>query len=128
MEIHDSRLIAVQQEGGAVILHFNAAYVHASEGRPGVDKGTGWSQELKIFIESGVIEGAIPELPCDLTDGQLKFGGNVFSNIIPIPFDQRGETELLLEANWNSIFKIKGIGCQLLEIGTPRYVEEFKSR
>ena len=50
IELHDSDLAAVKVAGDAVILCFHPAYIHRSAGKPGIDAGTGWTQDATITI------------------------------------------------------------------------------
>lgn len=126
IEIHDSRLSAITQDADGVKLHFANAYIHASEGRPARDAGTGWSQELEIVVKDGWIEGKTPMLPCDLTDGTLILGDETLRNIVPMPCEFSGRVDVTLEGNWNTTFRIVGDGLRIVELGKARYVEEFK--
>jgi hypothetical protein len=44
IEIHDSTLDGLSVERRVAVLRFAHAYIHQSEGTPGVAPGTGWSQ------------------------------------------------------------------------------------
>jgi len=99
-----------------------------TEGVPGIDAGTGWSQEGKLTISTGIIEGSFSELPRDLWDGCLAMDGTVSENMIPVPLDYKGKIELRLEswAQVSEIISISGKGARLELIGEAEYVEEFK--
>lgn len=128
IEIHDSVLDALSLHNGDAVLHFSHLYIHETEGVPGIDAGTGWSQQGKLTISTGIIEGSFSELPRDLWDGCLAMDGTVSENMIPVPLDYKGKIELRLEswAQVSEIISISGKGARLELIGEAEYVEEFK--
>jgi hypothetical protein len=83
-------------ESGNRVVHFSAAYIHQSDGEPGWDAGSGWIKEALLHIASGSMTGEIHNLPCDLWDGNMRLGGDLFE-MIPIPLDYNGNVELNLE-------------------------------
>jgi len=111
-------------EGSQAVLCFSHVYIHQSEGKPGVDAGTGWSQAAIIRIDNAVIGSSFAEWPCDLSGGCLKLDGAVSRNMIPIPLDQDGAVELRLEG-WNEVVLVSGTHIRLELLGEAQYVEKF---
>ena len=124
IEIHDSVLDSVCMEGSHAAVCFSHVYIHQSEGKPGVDAGTGWTQVAIIRIEDAVIGSSFTEWPRDLSDGYLKVDGEVFDNSIQIPLDQGGNVELRLEG-WNEVVLVSGTHITLELLGEAQYVEKF---
>ena len=112
-------------EGNEAVVRFSRVYIHRTEGIPGFDDGSGWSQSAIIRVADGVITGALSELPGDLHDGYLKMADTVSDNMIPIPLDYAGEIELRLE-RWSHILWISGTHINLDLIGEATYVEELR--
>ncbi len=52
IELHDSRVTGIRTEGSDVVLDLDA-YVHLSDGEPGVDAGTGWTRPIRITVRDG---------------------------------------------------------------------------
>jgi hypothetical protein len=123
IEFHDSTFDGVRQQGNDLTLRFSAAYIHESNGEPGVDAGSGWVQEALLHVEGGSIASEIRELPCDLWNGNLRLGGQLFE-MIPIPLDYDGQVEISLEQDGS--MRITGTRVRLELIGTPSYVEQFR--
>ncbi len=131
IELHDSELDAIAFEGADVILHFPHLYIHASDGRPGWDRGTGWSQEAFLRIGRAHVQGKFSEesraaydgVHC-LSSGHLTIDGNQSQNIIPIPLNVRGTVELSLEC-WGDTVRVSGDSITLELLGEAKYVEEF---
>jgi hypothetical protein len=131
IEIHDSELDRITFEGVDAVLHFPYVYIHASEGRPGIDAGTGWGQEAVVRIGNARVEGSFSEESRaayggvhSLSDGALTVDGCVHDNAIPIPLDVHGHVELKLEC-WGDIVRVFGNSVRLELVGSPEYIEEF---
>ena len=128
IEIHDSVLDALSVDNGDAVLQFSHLYIHETEGVPGIDAGTGWSQQGKLTIDDATVDGSISELPRDLWDGHVVMGGRISDNVIPIPLSYVCKVELRLEA-WGAVSEvvsIRGRGVKLELIGQAEYVDEFK--
>jgi hypothetical protein len=127
IEFHDSMLNNVTAEGPNVTLHLLPAYIHESEGEPGQDPGSGWSQEAHIYIDGALMEGDLSALPCDLSDGELHLDEDCFQ-LLPIPFDRQGRIQLNLQTMTGSKIRIIGKRLRLEMLGTAKYVEQGPSR
>jgi hypothetical protein len=126
IEIHDSKITEITNRDGTVMVHFQPAYLHKSEGRPAFDSGTGWVQEARLAFIEGVTSGDFPDWPCDIMDGELIVDGEQHRNLIPVPFEVTTRTELRLICDSVHTVTITGRGARLELIGEARYVEEFR--
>jgi hypothetical protein len=125
IEIYDSTLTSLVQEGQRVIVDLQPAYIHRSTGMPGVDPGGGWAQDVILVVEKGTIEGDVTELPCDLWEGSLQVGNETIANIIPLPLDYRGVVELTLVTQTENRVIIRGSAISATPIGESKFIEEF---
>jgi hypothetical protein len=125
IEIHDSDLASVEQEGKRTKIALAPAYIHKSTGIPGVDPGTGWVQDVIVLVEDGIIEGSIPNLPCDLYDGTLQVNEITLKNNLPLPLNHRGKVELTLVAQSSERIVVRGTHISATLTGEPKYVEDF---
>jgi hypothetical protein len=125
IEIHDSDLESLIVCDGYVVLNFAPAYIHQSNGAPGVDAGTGWTQHLVIRIHGNVTEGALNMTPCTLWEGSLTLNGIHHDNVIPTPLNVEGEIELDLTARSGESVKVRGSRITLELLGEPKYIEDF---
>lgn len=124
VEIHDSTLETVRPSGDDLVVVIDA-YVHRSAGRPGIDRGTGWSQSLELRFLEGKASGSTVTCPVELLAGRLVLSGEVFQNLISIPLDHRGSSRLELES-WNDVrIVLEGEGVTATFVGPPEYIEEF---
>lgn len=108
------------------MLVFEPAYIHQSEGRPGQDIGTGWVQNCRLSFDAALLEGALPELPCNVMDGDLTIGNVVHNGAIPMPLSQQGAISLRLLFYPGCEPTISGTSVELETTGIPHYVENFE--
>ena len=126
IELHDSVFAHIAQRGERIEISLAPAYVHKSNGVPGVDAGTGWIQNVTIVLEGGHVEGELPNLPCELSDGMLIIRDQAFENEIPLPLDQDGPVLLRLDEMWsNRSISFRGSRIVVTVLGEPKYVEQF---
>jgi hypothetical protein len=125
IEIHDSELKTVTASDGNVVLELSPAYIHMSDGRPGIDAGTGWIQNAVIRVRSNAIAGSMSQLPCDLWDGYLKVNGELSDNLIPIPLVATGDIELHFTSKAGESVQVLGDHITLELLGEPKYLDDF---
>lgn len=127
IELHDSVVLGALTIGAQVIV-FLEAYLHQSEGRAGIDPGTGWNQAAALVFRDGAIEGSLPELPAIVWEGDLFVDARQIPNKIPVPFQHEGAVLLQLSLDPGAAVTVRATGCELTLIGAPEYVEEFPGR
>lgn len=125
IEIHDSRLAGTDWESGNLVIRFAPAYVHRSEGRPGVDVGSGWLLELDLIMAAAVVESFPANVPVRLADGQFFEGGTCWDNAIPLPLDCIGEVSLKAISFENEWLIVRGQGASIIARGEPVYLEDY---
>lgn len=125
IELHDSTVSAITIEDRSAIVNFSAAYIHKSEGNPGVDAGSGWIQAARLVIKEGSIKGESISGPDTILDGVLWAGDVEHSNFIPIPFDTLDTVRLQLEFDSGNHVTLSGKGATLELFGEPKFIEEF---
>ena len=122
IEIHDSSLESLTVEVGHVVLSLSA-YIHQSEGRPGVDAETGWTQHAVIRIRGEIDSGSLTRLPCKLVGGYLSLDDQQSDNLVPIPLSFTGDVELGLTSEFAETIKIRGNHIALGLMHEPKFVE-----
>ena len=125
MELHDSRVDAVEVSGTNASVHFSHAYVHKSSGAPGRDAGTGWSQEALLVLADVTVSGPLPTLPNSISDGFLEVGG-VKHELLILPFKLKVVARLYLVFADGSCLDIIGKRPAIELLGQPIFVEDFK--
>jgi len=124
IEIHDSDLAEVFVEKD-LIRRFTEVILFESEGEPGVDFSTIWTQAAFISIAATSVHNTFTHWPVSLPGGYLKIDGVLFDNMIPLPLDQAGEVELWFEGLDCETLHITGTHIQTQLIGQPKYLEVF---
>jgi hypothetical protein len=135
IEIHDSALDQITLQDRTAVLRFKEVYIHSSEGRPGSDAGTGWTQEAVLRIGNASLEGAFSKESREayggyahyLSGGSFRIDSAVSKNLIPIPLNVEGDVELTIEC-WGNVVIVRGSTAILELIGSAKYVEEFRPR
>jgi len=125
-EFHDSRIVSIGSEHGAMRVHFNGVYLFRSTGRPGVDPGPVWYQQAVLILEGGELTGPHPPLPWDIYDGSVILGPeNEIIDMIPLLFRHDGPVKIALELFDGSIVVLEGSSAEVQLTGESEYVEYF---
>src|SRR5579862_869498 len=122
IELHDSVLASLKSVEGKIEIAFQPAYIHKSEGIPGVDPGTGWTQDIVLAVEGGIVEGLVTELPFDVSDGELRVASLQLQNVLPLPLDCRGNVELKLLLKSSEQIVVRGSRITSESVGTAKYI------
>lgn len=129
IELHDSEIACSWFCDGAAVIIFSHAYIHRSEGEPGRDPGTGWSQRAELVIEEAAEIDLPRAWPCSIYDGSLELDDVAYPNEIPMPLAHAGRVNLKLDVlDANGIpysLEFNGNNAHLTLLGEPYYVEEF---
>jgi hypothetical protein len=125
VEIHDSTLASITPDGRDLVLCLAPAYVHRSAGRPGIDQGSGWLQDIDLVISEAVVESSPSGFPVNLSDGSFSDGEVRWDNSIPLPLAVWGTVSLTAVTCRGEILAVRGTGASSVARGDARYVEEF---
>lgn len=124
LELHDSDVSVVHGVGGTLRVLFSSAYVHRSDGRPGIDPGAGYVQLAEIVFSGASWRGLSPECAGPLSDGVLTVSGEARS-LIPLPYSAIGETkaEFIFASGAALSVSANAVNCSCS--GEPRFVERY---
>jgi hypothetical protein len=125
VEIHDSKLGGITPDGRDLVLRLEPAYVHRSAGRPGIDQGSVWRQDIDLVISEAVVETLPSELPVKLSDGSFSVGEVRWDNAIPLPLAVTDAIALDAVTSRGEPLAVRGTGASAVTRGALRYVEEF---
>lgn len=127
IELHDSTISSVQEEQGRLEILFDSAYIHESNGRPGVDDGTGWAQTAKFVFDSPVVTGKWPAFPACIRSGTLEVGQTIYDNVIPLPLKscEAAKLSFTFLSKEAVVISANGINGELA--GNAKYIERFRS-
>lgn len=124
LELHDSKVHEIRISKKNLILVFSEAYVHQSSGKPGHDRGTGWSQKIELEFYKASLDGIPKGFPDRISDGEMQLGG-IATGGISIPFASKENARLSLIFQSGNEIQIFGQKMELRELGEPEYLEEF---
>ncbi|MBI5784336.1 MAG: hypothetical protein HZA64_02670 [Rhodocyclales bacterium] len=124
LELHDSRVDSISTDRGDLTLKFSAAYVHVSEGVPGVDAGSGWGQEGGLIFTSAGYDTSADIGDGWIVEGNISIGGETMSTL-PVPFKATGLISAQFGFANGCTLKVAATSVCLSLFGEPRYVEEF---
>jgi len=126
VQITETRLVSVTEDGGRVVLAFDPACVIKSEGIPSVDASTRWSQLGELVIEGAEIEAAMDGLPAVLTGGRIQYGGYTYVDMIPVPLQDEPAAYVRFEAG-DRVIEVRGERMTLELIGDGSYIEHIEA-
>ena len=122
--MHDSRVNHIDLVDGVASVHFSHAYIHKSAGQPGLDRGTGWSQEALLILSEVESFASMPLLPNMISEGFLEVDG-IKHQLIPLPFRRKVGARLSLVFVDGTELEIVGKKPFIELRGAPIYIEEF---
>jgi hypothetical protein len=123
LELHDTTIVAFTEVGEQLFVLMRA-FIHQSEGKPGIDKGDCLLQAVVFTFTNPTIEGNNDEYPSWIIDGDLVVGENKYSNMFSIPFS--GENvELKLTLDNGKMLNILSKQLEVTLLGEPEFVHEF---
>ena len=124
IELHDSELLAIELDSsgnGAVILD---AYVHRTDGEPGISPGDGGVQRVRFSIEMMSTAGEIGSLPTGIYEGSLTLDNSNHRNMVPLPLQAGGNSTLTLMLGDDArLIHISGKNVFVEPEGEFRFVE-----
>lgn len=123
LEFHDSKLAGLQQLGRRIVIQFEPAYLHCSDGEPGVSPGSGWHQDAELIFGSASVDG-----PADtqgpVSEGTLNLQG-VELNLIPAPCRVCGGVAAHFTLSNGDTVDIRAESMELRLLGEAIYIEQF---
>lgn len=123
IEFHDSVVHAVRVVGSDTVVEMTV-YVHASDGRPGVDAGAGWYQPAEMLLVGVSVDEHPQTAPLEVDEGAVTVEADRFENLVPMPFDRVGLVTVELRGRGNG-FRAKASGLRIVLTGKPGMVEQF---
>jgi len=123
LEFHDSRLAGLHQQGRKIIIQFEPAYLHRSDGEPGISPGSGWHQNAELVFRSASADGP-PDSEGSVSEGTLDFQG-VTLNLVPAPCRVCGGVAAHFTLSNGNSLKIRAQSVELRLLGEAVYIDTF---
>ena len=125
LEFHDSEVRAVRSKDESLLIVFSAAYVHHSEGVPGVDAGSGYVQALEMLLQQATWSGSLGSCLGRLSDGHISVGGQRLS-LVPLPYESGEPIKVELVFQNGESLNATAARVHIGFTGEPRFVESFR--
>jgi hypothetical protein len=126
IELHDSECLIVETDNegrGFVLLD---AYVHRSDGEPGVASGEGGIQRIRFRFDGMSVDGEVGDLPAYIYEGSLVLDKSVQENMVQFPMTTSEAVRLsMMLAEDARVIIVSGIGLSIESEGKFRFVEPF---
>jgi hypothetical protein len=125
IEFHDSEVVELQVTEGALHILLEPAYVHRSQGRPGIDAGSGFLQAAElVFSEAKYTE---KDGPCSgpIDEGSVTIAGKRYSDMMPLPIEGKGAVTAEFTFQSGATLSITAKGINGFTKGNPQFVEEY---
>jgi len=123
LEFHDSHVESMV-ESGKTLRIILTAYVHRSDGRPGVDAGAGYTQPVELVFAPVAAGSLSLQHSGALCDGTLIANGQSMS-LVPLPYSAAGHISLSLSFTSGATFSATATSVSCAATGEAQFVEHY---
>jgi len=126
LEFHDSDVVELRPSENTLHMIFEPAYVHRSEGRPGVDAGSGFLQPAEIVFSGA--KYTEKDGPCTgaISEGLIQVSGKRFDSVLPLPFDVAGKVSAEFTFESGAVLSITATGVSCASTGPAVLVDGYE--
>ena len=126
VQLAESIISSVMRDERDVVVKFSPAFVIRSEGVPGVDASTRWTQGVTLRFGNGETEGEVPELPAAIVAGRIAINNVSYLDMIPMPLESAGRITLELELVGDGVkLALTGETVKLELLDDAKYIEHI---
>ena len=126
IELHDSEISALVVAEGNCRLEFSHAYIHCSDGEPGIDSWQGFSQLAALLFRGAKTDSTDVSFPQTIGEGSISAGGESVG-LLGLPFARSGEVLARFEFVSGAILSISATSVECYLHGEPRLIESFRA-
>ncbi len=126
LEFHDSDVVELRASETTLHMIFEPAYVHRSEGRPGVDAGSGFLQPAEIVFSGAKLTEK--DGPCSgaISEGVITVSGKRFDSVLPLPFNQSGKASAEFTFESGAVLSVTATGVSCASTGPAVLVDGYE--
>lgn len=119
-------MVELRREDTALRMIFEPAYIHRSEGRPGLDAGSGFLQPAEIAFTGA--EASEKDGPCTgaIAEGLITVSGKKFDSVLPLPYDAKGKVSAEFTFESGAVLSITATGVSCTSTGTAVLVDGYE--
>ena len=118
-------MVELRHAESTLHMIFEPAYVHRSNGRPGVDAGSGFLQPAEIVFtgakfteKDGPCKGAISE-------GMISVSGKKFDSVLPLPYEASGKVSAEFTFESGAVLSVTATGVSCASTGPAELVDGY---
>lgn len=123
LEFHHSTVASVHVKESCLVVELSEAYIHESEGEPGVTAGNGYLQAATLTF-SGTQTQLQSGLEGRLWDGRVSIQGELVG-LLPVPLNAYGQVVAELNFETGQNLQITATGLSVTTHGEARWVEAY---
>jgi hypothetical protein len=125
IEFHDSDVVELRQVDTALHLVFEPAYVHKSDGRPGIDAGSGFLQPAEIVFAGAKFTEKDGPCKGSITEGVITVSGKKFDSVLPLPYSASGKVSAEFTFESGAVLSVTGTGISCASTGPAELVDSY---
>ena len=118
-------MVELRHAESTLHMIFEPAYVHRSNGRPGVDAGSGFLQPAEIvFTGAQVTE---KDGPCKgaISEGMISVSGKKFDSVLPLPYEASGKVSAEFTFESGAVLSVTATGVSCASTGPAELVDGY---
>ena len=125
LEFHDSDVVELRKADATLHMIFEPAYVHRSEGRPGVDSGSGFLQPAEIVFSGA--QHTEKDGPCAgaIAEGLISVSGKKYDSVLPLPFNATGKITAEFTFESGAVLSVTATGVSCASTGPAQLVDGY---
>ena len=124
LELHDSVVSDVRVAGSSIIVSFSGAYIHRSNGEPGVSPGEGFIQSAELVFAQASSPSDLRSACGAISEGHIAMGEQQLC-LLPLPFAAPAAITAELIFSSGHSLRVFASSATCNASGNPRFVERF---
>ena len=125
LEFHDSDVVELREVDGTLHLIFEPAYVHRSEGRPGVDAGSGFLQPAEIVFAGAKFTERDGPCKGSISEALVSVSGKKYDSVFPLPFNASGRVSAEFTFESGAVLSVTATGVSCASTGPAELVDSY---
>ena len=125
LEFHGSDVVEVRHADTTLQMIFEPAYIHRSEGRPGIDSGSGFLQPAEIVFTGAKFTEKEPPSQGAIAEGIVTVSGKRFDSVLPVPFAGAGKVTAEFTFESGAVLSITATGVSCASTGPAVLVDGY---
>ena len=126
LEFHDSDVVELRPSETTLHIIFEPAYVHRSEGRPGVDAGSGFLQPAEIVFSGAKFTEKDGPCAGAISEGLITIAGKRYDSVLPLPIDVTGKVSAEFTFESGAVLSVTATGVSCASTGPAVLVDGYE--